>query len=327
MTQGTTPTLLFKFSFDLQLAKEWRIVFYQDEETNFVKTQADCIVDENQVIYIKLTQEETLSFDPNKYLKIQAKALTNSNNVIPSDILTTHIHIILDKAFFEIENTPPTIIDTSVIEFTFNEEHCQYGIDFEDLYIEPVGGGGGGADITVDKELSLTSTNPVQNKVITQAINNLDRAVNQHYQDVNNHITQYEEKVDHIEEVLDRHTEEYEQKVDNMESDIYQHLQEYESRVENLENNKQDRLEFDTNVTQGSEKPITSGAVADEFANFSTSYDQKIENDITSAVNSANEYTNSKTVISSEEPENATVGTLWLDTSETTISYAEGVGF
>ena len=35
----------------------------------------------------------------------------------------------------------------------------------------------------------------------------------------------------------------------------------------------------------------------------------------------------SGTIISSEEPENATVGTLWLDTSETTISYAEGVGF
>lgn len=169
MTQGTTPTLLFKFSFDLQLAKEWRIVFYQDEETNFVKTQADCIVDENQVIYIKLTQAETLAFDVNKYLKIQAKALTNDNNVISSDILTTHIHIILDKALFEVENTPPTIIDTSVIEFTFNKEHCQFGIDFEDLYIEQVGTGGG-ADITVDKELSLTSTNPVQNKVITQKI-------------------------------------------------------------------------------------------------------------------------------------------------------------
>ena len=287
MTQGTTPTLLFKFSFDLALAKEWRIIFYQDEENNFPKTQNDCIVDENQVIYIKLTQEETLSFDTNKYLKIQAKALTNDNNVIPSDTITTHIHEILDKALFEIENTPPTIIDTSVIEFTFNKEHCQFGIDFDDLYIEPVGGG---ADITVDKELSLTSTNPVQNKVVTQAINNLDRAVNQHYQDVNNHITQYEEKVDHIEEVLDRHTEEYEQKVDNMESDIYRHLQEYESRVEDLENNKQDKLEFDTVVTQGSENPITSGAVANEFRTFSQSYDQKIENDITSAVNSANQY-------------------------------------
>ena len=32
------------------------------------------------------------------------------------------------------------------------------------------GGGGGGGDITVDTEMSATSTNPVQNKVITAAL-------------------------------------------------------------------------------------------------------------------------------------------------------------
>lgn len=33
------------------------------------------------------------------------------------------------------------------------------------------GGGGGGTSVTVDSELSTTSKNPVQNKVITQALN------------------------------------------------------------------------------------------------------------------------------------------------------------
>lgn len=32
------------------------------------------------------------------------------------------------------------------------------------------GGGGGGGDITVDSELSTTSTNPVQNRIITAAL-------------------------------------------------------------------------------------------------------------------------------------------------------------
>lgn len=32
------------------------------------------------------------------------------------------------------------------------------------------GGGGGGGDITVDSELSSTSTNPVQNRIITAAL-------------------------------------------------------------------------------------------------------------------------------------------------------------
>lgn len=36
-------------------------------------------------------------------------------------------------------------------------------------------GGGGGSSITVDSELSLSSKNPVQNKVITEALNGLDK--------------------------------------------------------------------------------------------------------------------------------------------------------
>lgn len=38
-------------------------------------------------------------------------------------------------------------------------------------YVEEHGGGGGGGSITVDDFLSLTSINPVQNKVMTAAIN------------------------------------------------------------------------------------------------------------------------------------------------------------
>ena len=39
------------------------------------------------------------------------------------------------------------------------------------------GGGGGGGSVTVDSELSTTSTNPVQNKVLTARINGLDSDV------------------------------------------------------------------------------------------------------------------------------------------------------
>lgn len=40
------------------------------------------------------------------------------------------------------------------------------------------GGGGGGGSVTVDSELSLSSENPVQNKVIAQAINTITEAIN-----------------------------------------------------------------------------------------------------------------------------------------------------
>lgn len=177
MVQGTTPTLLFKFSVDLDLILEWRICFSQEGKENLIKTSADCLVDENKVIYVKLTQEETLAFDEKKILRIQVKALTKDNNVIPSQIVKKYVCEILDKSVFEIENNSPTIIDTSTIDFEFDTEPCGFGLDFEDLYIEKVGNGGGG-NITVDKQLSLVSTNPVENKVVTKAINDLDDKVN-----------------------------------------------------------------------------------------------------------------------------------------------------
>jgi hypothetical protein len=146
MIQGTTPTLLFKFSVDLALIKEWRICFYQEGKENLIKTNTDCVVDENKVIYVKLTQEETLNFDVDKYIKIQVKALTQDNNVISSQTITTHTHEILDKMLFMVENTTPTIIDTSAIEFEFDTEPCGFGLDFENLYIEQTGTGGGGTN-------------------------------------------------------------------------------------------------------------------------------------------------------------------------------------
>lgn len=270
MVQGTTPTLLFKFSFDLALAKEWRIAFYQDEETNFVKTQADCIVDENQVIYIKLTQEETLSFDVNKYLKIQAKALTNDNNVISSDTIATHVHEILDKALFEIENTPPTIIDTSVIEFHFNEEHCQYGLDFEDLYIEKVGSGGG-SDITVDKELSTTSTNPVQNRTITTALNNKqDKLTFDETPTINstNLVTSGG---------IAKEINVFANAMNVMFNNVNEHIQQYEQKVDDLEANKQNKLTFDAIATENSTNSITSGGVYNSLQDYSQQQNSYIE--------------------------------------------------
>lgn len=49
------------------------------------------------------------------------------------------------------------------------------GVHTDNYYLkqisENISGGGGGGDITVDSELSTTSKNPVQNKVITNALN------------------------------------------------------------------------------------------------------------------------------------------------------------
>ena len=177
MVQGTTPTLLFKFSVDLALIKEWRICFYQEGKENLIKTNTDCIVDENKVIYAKLTQEETLNFDVDKYIKIQVKALTQDSNVISSQTITTHTHEILDKMLFTVDNTTPTIIDTSAIEFEFNTEPCGFGLDFENLYIEQTGTGGGGTNgkdgVGIQSvEQTTTSTEDNGKNVITVTLTN-----------------------------------------------------------------------------------------------------------------------------------------------------------
>lgn len=177
MIQGTTPTFLFKFSVNLDLIKEWRICFAQEGKENLIKTQADCVVDKNQVIYVKLTQEETLAFETTKYVKLKVKALTNDNNVIPSQTKTLTVCEMLDKVLFDIESSPPTIIDTSTIDFEFDTEPCGFGLDFEDLYIEQVGTGGGGGELPIDDKFSLVSTNALQNKVITAKIQEIEQSL------------------------------------------------------------------------------------------------------------------------------------------------------
>lgn len=177
MIQGTTPTFLFKFSVNLDLIFDWRICFAQEGKENLIKTAQDCIVDENQVIYVKLTQEETFAFDTKKYINLRVKVLTKDNNVIPSKPKFLTVDEMLDKVVFEIENTPPTKIDTSTIEFEFDTEPCGFGLDFEDLYIEKVGTGGGGGELPIDDKFSLVSTNALQNKVITAKIQEIEQSL------------------------------------------------------------------------------------------------------------------------------------------------------
>lgn len=54
------------------------------------------------------------------------------------------------------------------------------------LNLEENGGNGGGTSIEVDSELSLTSTNPVQNKVIKKKIDDMEYTVAQTYTVANN---------------------------------------------------------------------------------------------------------------------------------------------
>ena len=58
-------------------------------------------------------------------------------------------------------------------------------MDAKDIaLIKALGGGGSGSSITVDSELSDTSTNPVQNQVVKSALDNLETAMGSYITDV-----------------------------------------------------------------------------------------------------------------------------------------------
>ena len=287
MVQGTTPTFLFKFSVNLDLINEWRICFAQEGKENLIKTNQDCVIDENQVIYVKLSQDETFAFDDSKYVKIKVKALTKDNNVITSQTIKMFVCEMLDKVKFDVENTPPQIIDTSTINFEFDTEPCGFGLDFENLFIETVGGGGGGDSMTVDSQLSTTSKNPVQNKVISTEIAKINENHSALAYDYQRHKAEYEQDVDNIGKALGETKEDVakaEQATNVLSEQFYNHKQQYEQTVNTVEEmvyghgveisqlktGKQDKLTFDTTPTQGSSNPVTSGGVYTVIGNISS---------------------------------------------------------
>jgi hypothetical protein len=167
MIQGTTPTIYVAFSVEIESLREFKIIFEQEGKENLVKTQAECIIDtENNVAYTKLSQEETLAFSVDEIVRIQAKALTNDGNVIASSIVKEFFCPVLDDTLFEGASNEITPIDTDVISLDFENCCCGFGLDFGNMIVYQ--------ELPADTHLSSTSTNAVQNKVITENFARVD---------------------------------------------------------------------------------------------------------------------------------------------------------
>lgn len=122
--------------------------------------------------------------------------------------------------------------------------------------------------INIDSELSNTSTNPVQNKVITAELYGI------------------EEYAKSISKALTTHKEEYELEVDRIGESLYSQIQ----NISALETNKQDKLTFDETPTFDSSNPVTSDGIRKEFSYFSDA----CQNVIDAAKNEAKSYTDEK---------------------------------
>ena len=96
MYRATTPTHIFTLPFDTELVKEIRVTYEQEGVTILTKTVSECELD-GADIKIRLTQEETLLFEPDKRVSIQLRVLTSDNQVMASDVTKVWAYSCLDE--------------------------------------------------------------------------------------------------------------------------------------------------------------------------------------------------------------------------------------
>ena len=98
MYRGTTPTLTFKANFDLNTIKNLIIVFKQGEKVKLEKYFQDCKIDiENKNISVKLSEDETMEFIPNKDLHIQMRIRFEDGTITSSKVMTNYVDDILEE--------------------------------------------------------------------------------------------------------------------------------------------------------------------------------------------------------------------------------------
>lgn len=77
---GTTPTHDFELPYPVELIKDIRIIYGQNEKAIITKTLKDCTFAENSCS-VQLSQEDTFAFTPNKKLFVEIRILTTDGQV------------------------------------------------------------------------------------------------------------------------------------------------------------------------------------------------------------------------------------------------------
>ena len=92
MKRGTTPinTFILPSYIDTSEIAEVMVIYSQNDVELFHKDTAECAVAGNE-ISVRLTQEETLSFDHNINLEIEVWIKTNGGDVLGSYTINTDV--------------------------------------------------------------------------------------------------------------------------------------------------------------------------------------------------------------------------------------------
>ena len=94
MRRGTTPTFTISTSIDLTDAEVIYLTFSQGRNGIFT-LEKDRMEITSEAIVVKLTQEETLSFDDRKSVRFQIRGRKPGNVAVASNIMTTSVSEIL----------------------------------------------------------------------------------------------------------------------------------------------------------------------------------------------------------------------------------------
>lgn len=82
--RGTTPIHEIEVPYPIEIIKDIRFVYGQKNKTVFVKQKEECNIQEG-VATITLTQEETLSFVPNKNVDIEIRIKLTDGQVVRNE--------------------------------------------------------------------------------------------------------------------------------------------------------------------------------------------------------------------------------------------------
>lgn len=99
MTRGTTPTNVFEPGIDLREASVY-ITYAQGNNILFTKTNSDMTITET-TITVKLSQKETLLFDPSIKVKMQIRYVFSDGRADASDIMTARVYDVLQEGAIE----------------------------------------------------------------------------------------------------------------------------------------------------------------------------------------------------------------------------------
>lgn len=102
--QGTTPTIVFNLPFNVSTIENCEVYLGQNDELIVTKGYNDCTLS-GTTLTVQLTQSETLQFDPEEKLQIQARFRYVDGMVEATNITKVKVGDLLSEARISAERS------------------------------------------------------------------------------------------------------------------------------------------------------------------------------------------------------------------------------